>query len=133
EKSGFAIRTLAVGDVQPLVSNGLAALASELSAHPAVVKAAIAATLRGLDYVRAHPQEAVTLSKKYVPGLDDAKQAADALAVLQATLPLLQPSGKSGENDAQAWQSMTAFLAAQGQLAAPVDPAQAFSNAYLPS
>ncbi len=132
QKAGFAVRTLAVGDVQPLVSNGLAALQSELGAHPDIVKAAIKATLRGLDYTLAHPQEAVNLSKHYVPTLNDATQA-DALAVLQATLPLWRTSGKVGYSDPQAWQSMIAFLQAQGQLAGPVDAAQSFSNAYLPS
>ena len=131
QKAGFAVRTLAVGDVQPLVSNGLAALQSELGAHPDIVKAAIKATLRGLDYTLAHPQEAVNLSKHYVPTLNDATQA-DALAVLQATLPLWRTSGKVGYSDPQAWQSMIAFLQAQGQLAGPVDAAQSFSNAYLP-
>ena len=131
QKAGFAVRTLAVGDVQPLVSNGLAALQSELGAHPDIVKATIKATLRGLDYTLAHPQEAVNLSKHYVPTLNDATQA-DALAVLQATLPLWRTSGKVGYSDPQAWQSMIAFLQAQGQLAGPVDAAQSFSNAYLP-
>src|SRR5206468_1993469 len=106
---------------QPFVSNGIAAMQSQLSAHPDRIKALIAATLRGLDYVDAHPQDAVNLSKKYVPGLDDPTSSADALAVLQATIPLWQPNGtKPGYNDPAAWQAMTSFFQAHNQLGGPV-------------
>jgi NitT/TauT family transport system substrate-binding protein len=133
QKQGFAVRTLDVASVQPLISNGLAALESQLQAHPDRMKALVAATLRGLDYTLAHPQEAVNLSKAYVPDLDDATQAADALTVLRATLPLMQQTGaKPGYSDPEAWQSMASFLQSQGQLASSVDVSQAYSNAYLP-
>jgi len=132
QKAGFAIRTIPVSSVQPLVSNGLGALQGELSAHPDVVRAAVKATLQGLTYAIAHPQEALSISTHYVPGLDAAAQQADALAVLQASIPLWQSTGKPGYNDPQTWQAMESFLQAQGQLAGPVDAKAAYSNAYLP-
>src|SRR6185312_8507199 len=93
QKAGFATRTFAASDAQPLVSNGIAATQHELSAHPDLMRALVAATLRGLAYTIANPQRAVTLSEKYVPGLNDATQQASALAVLQATIPLWQSNG----------------------------------------
>jgi NitT/TauT family transport system substrate-binding protein len=132
QKAGFAIRTVPVASVQPLVSNGLGALQSELSAHPDQVRAVVKATLQGLAYTIAHPDDALTISAKYVPGLSDATQQANALAVLQASIPLWRSSGTPGYNDPKTWQSMNSFLQAQGQLAAPVDVTQAFSNSYLP-
>jgi NitT/TauT family transport system substrate-binding protein len=135
QQQGFAVRTLDVTTVQPLVSNGLLALPSPLQAHPERYKALVAATLRGLDYTLAHPQDAVNIAKNgnYVPGLDDPTQAASALAVLNATLPLWQQTAKQpGYNDPAAWQSMASFLQSAGQLAGPVDVSQAYSNAYLP-
>jgi len=133
QKAGFAIRTLPVSSVQPLVSNGLGALQTELSVHPDTVRAVVKATLQGLAYTIAHPQEAVTISTHYVPGLDSSAQQADALAVLQASIPLWQTTGKPGYNDPQTWQAMESFLQAQGQLASAVDAKAAFSNAYLPA
>ncbi len=134
QKAGFAIRTIPVASVQPpLISNGLGALQSELTAHPDTVRAVIKATLQGLAYTIAHPQEAVTVSASYVPGLDSAAQQANALAVLQATIPVWQTSGRAGYNDPQTWQSMTNFLRVQGLLAASVDATQAYSNSYLPA
>ena len=134
QKAGFAIRTFPVSSTQPLISNGLAAQEGELTAQPAAIKALIAATLKGVDYTIAHPQEAVNLSKQYVPDLSDPSAAASALAVLQATLPAIKPdSAHPGYNDPAAWQSMATFLQASGQLGGSVNAAQAFSNDYLPS
>jgi NitT/TauT family transport system substrate-binding protein len=132
QKAGMAVRTFPVADAQPLVSNGLAALQKELDAHPDQVKAVVAATLRGVAYTRDHPEEAVKLSAKYVPGLNETDKAADALQVLQATIPLMQSTGKAGTIDQAEWQGMASFLQAQGQLTGSVDAGKTFSNGYLP-
>src|SRR5262249_36517015 len=134
KKAGMDVRTFDVAGSQPLVSNGIAALESTLNKEPDPIKALIKATLKGFEYTSAHPQEAVKISEKYVPGLNDPGAAADALAVLQATIPLWQNgAGKPGNNDAQAWQSMESFLRANSLLKKPVDASKAISNAYLPS
>ena len=134
QQAGFAIRTFSVADVKPLISNGLAAPQSYLDQHPDIVRAVVKATLRGLEYTLAHPDSALDLSKRDVPGLDDPKKAADAKSVLDATLPVWQiVGGKPGFNDAAEWKGMADFLLAQGQLSKPVDVTTAYSNAYLPS
>jgi NitT/TauT family transport system substrate-binding protein len=134
QKSGMTVRTFDVNNAEhPLISNGLAAMQSELSSHGGDIKKLVAATLKGVDYVLAHPQDAVNLSKAYVPGLDSASNAADALAVLQATLPYMQSAGaKAGYNDPAKWTAMVSFLQAQGQLSGPVDASKVYSNDYLP-
>ena len=126
QKANFAVRTMPVQ--QPFISNGLAALDSELSANPGEIRALVAATLKGVQYTIANPQEAVNLSKSFVPGLNDPQKAADALAVLQATIPLMQGSARAGYNDPANWTLMDNFLQAQGQLSKPVAASQAYSN-----
>ena len=135
KKAGMDVRTLDVNNAEhPLVSNGLAAMEPELAAHGDAITRLVAATLKGVDYVLAHPQEAVNLSKQFVPGLSDASASADALSVLQATLPYMQTvNGKPGYNDPAKWSGMISFLQAQGQLAGSVDASKAYSNKYLPS
>jgi NitT/TauT family transport system substrate-binding protein len=132
QKQGMAVRTIDVASAQPLISNGIAALRSTLNAHPDQVKAFIAATLKAVDYSIAHPQEAVEISKADVPGLDTPTNAADALTVLKATLPLWEHSGKAGSSDPAAWKSMADFMQAQGLLTNNVgDVTKAYSNDYL--
>jgi NitT/TauT family transport system substrate-binding protein len=134
QKAGFAVRTFPVSSTQPLISNGLAAQSGELKNSGPAIKALIAATLKGIQYTLAHPQDAVNLSKQFVPGLSDPTAAASALAVLQATMPAITPnSAHPGYNDPSAWQSMAVFLQNSGQLTGSVDVSQSFSNAYLPS
>ena len=132
QKSGFAIRTIPVSSTQGLVSNGLIVTEQGLK-DDKTVKAVIAATLKGLDYVNTHPEDAVNISQKYVPGLSDQGQQADALAVLKATIPLWQQEGQPGRSDPQAWQAMATFLQQAGLLSGQVDVSKAFTNAYIPS
>ena len=133
KQMGFAIRTIDVWKVQPLVSNGLVALQGELRSHPSQVRALVSATLRGVQYASAHPQDAVNISKAYVPDLGQPDKTATALAVLQATIPLWQGAGKPGYNDPAAWQAMAGFLQSVGFLSGSVDATQAYSNSYLPA
>ena len=76
QQAGVPIRTFPVTD--PLVSNGLAALRSELDKHPDEIKKFVAATLKGVQYTIDHPDEAFELSKKFVPDLPDGQK--DVLA-----------------------------------------------------
>lgn len=133
QKAGFATRTFPVTSVQPLISDGLAALQSEVTNHPDVVRKVIAATLKGVQYVLAHPQDAVNISKHYVPDLQSAQNAQNALAVLQATLPVMQLATKPGYIDPQAWQQMATFMQNQGLLSGSITVSQTYSNSYLPS
>ncbi len=136
KQDNFAVRTLALSDAVPnlpLVSNGLGALQSELDAHGSDIKALVAATLRGVQYTIAHPQQALDISKTYVPGLSDAKNAASALAVLQATIPLWESTGaKAGSSDSATWQAMGSFMQTYKLINAAPDVSKAYSNAYLP-
>lgn len=132
EKAGMPVRTFPVADQQPLISNGLGALEETLEERPDAVRAAIAATLKGVQYTIDHPEEALEISKEYVDGLDDPANAAAALEVLMATLPMWEPTGEPGSIDAAAWTSMAEFLHSQGLLAKDIEVEGTFSNEYLP-
>lgn len=132
QKAGLAIRTIPVSF--PLISNGLAALDTELRSNPAAIRALVAATLQGVAYTLAHPDQAFTISKKYVPGLDDPTKAAAAQAELTATLPLWQTAtgARPGFTAPSAWQQMASLMQTQGQLSGTVNVGSVFSNDYLP-
>jgi NitT/TauT family transport system substrate-binding protein len=133
----LATRTIALADVLkplPLVSNGLGVAQSVLAAKPAQIKAFVAATLRAIDETIANPQQALDISKRYVPGLEDPAKASSATAVLDATIPLWRThNGRMGFNDPDTWRAMADFMNAYKLIPNPVDPTQAYTNDYLPT
>lgn len=135
-QSGTAVRSIRAtgsGGSLPLVAAGLGVSRSTLSSRQADLKAFVAATFKGVQYVIDHPDQAVTLSAEFVPGLDDPKNRANALAVLKATIPLFQSGGaKTGYNDPAVWNQMDAFMGSHKLLAKPVDVQQAFDDTLLP-
>lgn len=132
--AGHPVRTirLAGGASPPLIGVGLGALTTTLTKRGAEVRKLVAATLRGQRYMTAHPDEAITLSEKYVPGLADTGARAQAAAVLAATIPLLR-SARAGYHSPEAWSAMATFMRSAGLLTKPVTATDAYSNAYLPA
>ncbi len=126
KKQGFAVRTFAVSDYQPLVSNGIVTTIDTLHSQHQLVQNFVQATLKGLKNVIADPAGAVQMSKSFVPNLD----ADRAMTVLQATIPLWQGNGQAalGYNDAATWQSMEQFLVAQKIIPPVQDLSQAYTN-----
>ncbi|MCJ1676070.1 ABC transporter substrate-binding protein [Streptomyces sp. APSN-46.1] len=136
-QSGTDVRTIQPAGSAPslpLVAAGLGASQKTVDGRSADLKAFIAATLKGLQYTIDHPKEAVELSKKTVPGLEDPKKQADALAVLNASLPLMKTEGaaKPGQNDAAQWKQMEEFMRSHKLLTNPVSVDEAFDNSFLP-
>jgi NitT/TauT family transport system substrate-binding protein len=127
QQAGVAIRTFPVTD--PLVSNGLAALRSELDKHPDDVKQFVAATLKGVQYTIDHPDEAFELSKQFVPDLPDGQKD-----VLAASIALWKPQAGQplGASDPAAWQSMASFLQEQGLLDGQPDLSKIYDPSFLP-
>lgn len=131
-KAGMEVETFPVSDVLSIVSNGLVVTQETLDEQPEMVSAAIAATLRGVEDVTANPEEAVELSKAYVPTLTDDQQAEDALAVLEATIPMWEPTDGWGTTDPAAWQSMADFLLENGILTEAANVEAAYTNDLTP-
>lgn len=129
QKQGLAVRTFDVSNYQPLVSNGLITTENILHGQPRMVKAFVQATLKGLQEVIANPAEAIQISKSYIPGMNVATET----AVLQATIPIWQGSGKvqPGYNDGATWQSMAQFLVAEKIIPSAQSAAQAYTNVSL--
>ncbi len=133
QKAGMETRTFPVSDALPIVSNGLVAMEAYLDENPDQARAIIAATLRGVEFAIANPEETVEIAKNFVPTLEDEQQAADALAVLEASIPLWRAEGVAlGSSDPQAWQQTADFLQENGLLARPVAVDDVYRADYLP-
>ncbi|WP_432040658.1 ABC transporter substrate-binding protein [Streptomyces cucumeris] len=136
KEAGTSVRaiTLDSGDEgEPLVGVGLGAKKSTLDKRGDDMRKFVDASLRGLQYMADHPDEAIELSQKYVPTLRGDKQQKNARAVLKATIPMMKnDQGEVGVNDPQTWTRMADFMYDQGLLGEAVTPEDAYDNAYLP-
>ena len=132
-KAGMEVETFPVSDVLSLVSNGLVVTQETIDERPEIVRAAVEATLRGVEDVIANPEEAVEIATEYVPTLTDEQQAEDALAVLQASIPMWEATDGWGTSDPEAWQAMADFLLENGILTDAADVDAAYTNDLVPN
>jgi ABC-type nitrate/sulfonate/bicarbonate transport system substrate-binding protein len=99
--------------------------------NPNAVRAFVAATLAGLDYAAAHPEEAVDLYVSAHPELDRDTLLAQWKAAIPA-LALKSDAGPTGTQDESAWQTLHDWMIEVGLLTAPLDVTSALTNEFLP-
>jgi ABC-type nitrate/sulfonate/bicarbonate transport system substrate-binding protein len=98
--------------------------------HPATVRAFVAATLQGLDWAVANPDEAVAIYVARHPEL----KADLLLAQWKAAIPsMASGGGRSGLQDIVAWDRLDSWMVTTGQLVKNADVAGTVSNDYLPA
>lgn len=97
-------------------------------AHPAVVKAWLAATKKGMEWASAHPDEAVADLLKLYPSAGSKDYN---LVGWKATIPLLKgPNGYFIQSDAQ-WNAIARALTDTKQVDAAKPAGDYYTNAYL--
>lgn len=97
-------------------------------AHPALVKAWLAATKKGMEWASAHPDAAVADLLKLYPSAGSKDYN---LVGWKATIPLLKgPNGYFVQSDAQ-WAAIARALTDTKQVATAKPAADYYTNAYL--
>ena len=129
-RANFAIREIQLTSTGalPLVGVGLGALNSTVNATPGDLTKLLRAVRTGMQFNIDNPDESVRLSAKYVPGLTDSTQAANALATLKATNTLYGTLAQFCRQNESRWTQMAAFMQDQGLLAKPVPAAEAYTT-----
>ncbi len=135
DKAGMEVRTFPVSDALNLMSNGIVGLDTWIDANEETTRAVVAGLLRGIEFVLANPEEAVEISKAYVPTLIDDQSVSDAQEILEATLPFIaadqgDPLGSSSIGD---WEATLTFLQENSLIEGTVDVDDVWSDDYLPS
>lgn len=135
EAGGFEVRIIdAVDPNDPvLVGPALGASRSIVTDRPDAVRKVLAALVKAIEYIAAHPTETVDLAAAYIPTLttDAAKDA--ALATLEASIPLMTPDATQPlRNDPEVWNAMCAFLIANGFREGAGECATTYTNELLP-
>lgn len=97
-------------------------------AHPAVVKAWLAATKKGMEWASAHPDQAVADLLKLYPSAGSKDYN---LVGWKATIPLLKgPNGYFIQSDAQ-WNAIAKALTDTKQVDVAKPAGEYYTNAYL--
>jgi len=117
-------------DAVDLVANGLITNEKTLQDNPELVKKMVRATLLGIEYTVAHPDEAFEISKKYVSTLASSDQKTQKQVLLNSIE--MFKTDQYGYSRPEAWQNMQNILLKMGLLSQPLDLTQAFTNEYLP-
>ncbi len=127
---GYTVNEIRVADYVSLASNGLLTSEMMLKDNPELVRAMIAAFLRGVEYTAAHPDEAYEISKNYIENLTEGDEAVQK-QVLATSIEFWQLENP-GYSDPQAWENMNQLLAEMTLIPEPIDISAAYSNEFLP-
>ena len=127
---GIAVTELRVADYAQLAANGLLASEKVIAENPELVRAFVGAFLKGLKDTLDNPDEAFTLSGKYIPNFSDL-EAAVQKQVLTTSIEQWQTT-RLGYSDPQAWENMQNVLLDMGLLTEKLDLSKAFTNEFIP-
>ncbi len=118
-----------VSDYIDLVSNGLITNETVIRDNPDLVRRLVRATLRGVDYTIAHPDEAFAIARQAVPEITD-DDAPTQRAVLEVSIDLWR-SDLLGVSDPQAWSDSAEFMLDTGLIETPVDVETLYTNEFI--
>ncbi len=130
ESQGYAVDVIRVSDYIQLVSNGLITNEQTAQQNPDLVRSMNRAMLRGLQATSQNPDEAYTISEKYVEALAQADEKVQK-EVLATSIELWQMD-PPGYSDPQAWENMQNVMIDMGLLKEPLDLDSAYRNDLLP-
>jgi NitT/TauT family transport system substrate-binding protein len=130
EEAGVDYVLFKTSDAVDLVANGLITNEETLANNPELVRKMVAATLKGIEYTTAHPDEAYEICKKYVDNLTPENEAVQKQVLLNSIEQW--KAATPGYSEPSAWENMQNILLKMSLLAQPLDLTQAFTNSYLP-
>lgn len=133
QAAGVPVRTIPIvaSGSAPLVGIGLGAPETVMMARSNDLTTLHEAVLRAIGDIVADPEQAITLSAKHIPGLEEQRES--ALATLRATIPLYGPQADWGKQNPGTWAAMSTFMQDVGLLGAPVPATEAYTAAIAGS
>ncbi len=126
---GYEINVIKVADYLQLVSNGMITNETTSKNDPDLVRRMTNATLKGIEYTIANPDEAFEITKKYVPNLSQVDQAVQK-EVLVTSISLWQ-ADQPGVPLPVGWKNMQQVLLDMGLLTASQDLQSAYTSQFI--
>jgi NitT/TauT family transport system substrate-binding protein len=127
---GYAINEIRVADYVQLASNGIITNETTIAQNPEMVRAFVAAFLRGLQDTITDPDAAYDVSKKYVENLTQS----DPLVQKQVLGTSIEQwrAAVPGKSELGAWENMQKVLLDMKMYTEALDLKKAFTNDFLP-
>lgn len=125
---GEKFNTFNVGDYVSLAANGILSNETMIKQEPERVRGFVAALAHGITDTLANPDEAYTISKKYVLSIEDDEVEKKVLA---ASIEMWK-TNRIGYSDPAAWETMQKTLLDAKLLTQPQDLSQAYTNDFVP-
>jgi NitT/TauT family transport system substrate-binding protein len=127
---GYDVSELRVADYVQLTANGIISNETTIANEPGLIRSMARALARGIEDTVADPDEAYTISTKFVENLAD--QDRDLQIQILNTSIEFWKADKIGYSDPQAWENMNDLLVKMELISSPVDLTKAFTNEFLP-
>ena len=127
---GIAVTEIRVADYAQLAANGLLASEKVIAEDPELVRAFVGAFLKGLKDTIDDPEEAFTISEKYIEGFSQLD--ADVQKQVLTTSVEQWKTDRLGYSDPQAWENMQDVLLDMGLITEKMDLTKAFTNEFIP-
>jgi len=126
----FDLNEMRVADYAQLIANGIITSEMTIENDPELVRSMARALARGIEDTIANPDEAYTITLKYVENLKDQDKTVQ-MQVLNTSIEFWKAE-RTGYSDPQAWENMNDLLVKMGLIDAPVDLSKAFTNEFVP-
>ena len=128
QRNGYAVDVILVKDYVQLASNGLISNETTIAGNPELVRRMTQATMRGIAYTLANPDEAFAICAQFVEGLMRSDQVTQR-AIFDTSLEFWKTE-QLGVSDALAWENMQNVLLDMDMLTTPLDLSKAFTNQF---
>jgi NitT/TauT family transport system substrate-binding protein len=115
------------------VSNGIIVHNDLIKEDPALIRAFVAASVKGFLYGRQHPDEMVAIIRKFSQAVDPVitrREAELSWDTWVTPNTLSKPLGWSSDKD---WDETVAVLKQYGGVATPLDPKLLYTNDFVPT
>ncbi|MDY0124637.1 MAG: ABC transporter substrate-binding protein [Anaerolineaceae bacterium] len=128
---GYDVNVMAVQDYIDLVGNCLVSNETTVANNPELAQKMVRAFRKGLEYTAANPEEAWTISQKFVDNLTD-EVAPIQKEVLKESISHWQVVPETKEEQDQRWTNMMNLLIEIGLMKNQLDIEDVYTNEFLP-
>lgn len=133
--AGQSINQINAWEYFPLVGHGLISGEKQIADSPKMVKSMVKATVKGIDYALAHPDETFSICLKHIPDLSK-EQYELQKKILLTSMELWKNQYTEkhglGQNDPKAWEESQQFMQKYGLIDKTTPVKRMVNTGFIP-